>query len=125
MLLLLANAKGHIHQECENIGFGFSWAEADQVIKLSLFLNFCTCPMDVTPSTSCKSLQVCACVIPDGRGLIGMGVVPEGHGDMGVVKLKPGIDQRMLHLLENIDRISDQSLWRKQFTINFESVTVS
>lgn len=31
----------------------------------------------------------------------------------------------MLHLLENIDRISDQSLWRKQFTINFESVTVS
>lgn len=80
--------------------------------------------MDVTPSTSRKSLQVCACVIPDGRGLTWTGVV-RGRDHVGVVKVKPGIDQRMLHLLENIDRISDQSLWRKQFTINFESVTVS
>lgn len=67
--------------------------------------------MDVTPSTSRKSLQVCACVIPDGRGLTGGGVVTGRRGCcVGVVKVKPGIDQRMLHLLENIDRISDQSL---------------
>lgn len=75
MLLLLANAKGNIHQERDNIGFGLSWAVADQVIKQSLLLNLRTCPMDVTPSTSRKSLQVCACVI---LGLIGMGVVPRG-----------------------------------------------
>lgn len=71
--------------------------------------------MDVTPSTICRSLQVCACVVPDGRGLNTMAVVPCGAVWMGVVKVKPGIDQRMLHLLENIERISDQFMKKRVY----------
>lgn len=55
----------------------------------------------------------------DGRGLGGMGVFFvgwacfgwDGRGAPGSFEWTPGIDQRMLHLLENMDRIpSDQSL---------------
>lgn len=76
VLLLLANAKGNIREERDNMGFGLSWAVAHQVIKQSQFLNLCT--SNGTPGTSRKSSPVCACVIPGGRGLTRMGVVPRG-----------------------------------------------
>lgn len=75
-----------------------------------------------------------ACIFAEGRVFNKMGVAWKkwawiewgGRGTPGSFEWRPGIDQRMLHLLENMDRISsDQSLGRKHFTIKLESVTVS
>lgn len=51
-------------------------------------------------------------------GASGRGFDLGGRGPAGSFDWRPGSDQRMLHLLENMDRISsDQSLWGKQFTV--------